>query len=518
MPGFDSKLRGIRRVLRKATFKEEEHPRDDDGKFTCKDCGAEHGSEKELNDHRTEKHTDTPEKSKADIYEGPTDDPDKDYTEEPDESVEHIIFDPKTGELKNQTLHPDEAKAMSGGRTRVDINRDLEIARSDYNQYNKKRRKALDDNDLDRSQMYRRYMSEIQDDIYKLEEERKNHKDPKKTVTGIKKERVIELVNKISDGGLSIRLSDVERQSDIYSLINLGLATMDSGLSHPGPYRRVRLTADGRLFLKNQKKTGSMLEGKMQTGSMVDSYKSGSGDRYVSYFLINSKENLKKWGVTPDSIPRHIGSFKGMPFVITSKKFFATSPYGDVTDHPSTDHFANLGIKVGVNKPKEVNDMMQQASFQEEFRVGNIEDVFNKGDDYFALIKVNPKFANHQMPPLVSPAVFQLNPHEPANKITTWIGMHLAGLDEKPAYGNAAIFKGSCVGTKGECLRQLSAKLDGMVSVLPCTKNNLALANLKIAKLRLDLMKTGVQMSSDHTAIQVQNILDEDDEEEIQEI
>jgi len=208
------------------------------------------------------------------------------------------------------------------------------------------------------------------------------------------------------------------------------------------------------------------------TASLNNDYTSASGDRYVSYFLIKGDyENLKGWGVTDDSIPQHIGSFKGRPFTITSNKFFPNSPYGEIYDHPVTDHFRKLGIQ----RPRERNDMIQQSVFQEEFRVGNIEDVFSdKDNNWLALIKVKPQFASYQMPPLVSPAIFQLNRNEPANRITQWLGMHLTGLDESPAYGNIALFKGSCDGTKNECLRKLSASMsrfDKMVT--PCQMKRL---------------------------------------------
>jgi hypothetical protein len=263
------------------------------------------------------------------------------------------------------------------------------------------------------------------------------------------------------------------------------------------------------------KKTGSMIQmqGKLQTGSYVDSFQGTDGAHYASYFLLNDQENLKGWGVTPDSIPRHIASFKGMPFVVTSKKFFANSPYGDVTDHPSTDHFGHLGIKVGSGygpdwRKKEYNDLMQQAKFQEEFRVGNIEDVFKKSNgDWHALIKIKPEFANYQMPPLVSPALFQLNKDEPQNKITTWVGMHLAGLDESPAYGNNAVYTGSCYGTAGECLTKLSASLSKMDEPFePCFKSKLHKANLRLAKIRLDLLSAAM-MSDDHQSIEHKSLL-----------
>lgn len=264
---------------------------------------------------------------------------------------------------------------------------------------------------------------------------------------------------------------------------------------------------------REQEKTGktTLFQGKLQTGSLTDQFTGADGSNYVSYFLINDEENMKGWGVTPDSIPQHIGSFKGMPFVITAKRFFEKSPYGEMTDHPSTDHFGSLGIRIGGygpnTRPKEFNDLMQQAKFQEEFRVGNIEEVFKKSNgDWHALIKLKPEFANHQMPSLVSPALFQINPAEPVNAIKTWLGMHLAGLDEQPAYGNNAVYKGSCFGTGEECMRKLSASMNDTFK--PCFKSKLANINLKLAKIRIDMIqREAAQMSSDHSNIQKQNLL-----------
>ena len=194
------------------------------------------------------------------------------------------------------------------------------------------------------------------------------------------------------------------------------------------------------------------------TASLQSEFTSPTGDKYVSYFLIKGDEvNGMGWGVTEQSIPKHIASFKDRPFTITANRFFPASPYGEQTDHPVTDHFKRLGI----SRPRAINDMIQQSDFQEEFRVGNIEEVFqDKDSNWMAFIKIEPRFASMQMPPMVSPGIFQLDPREPADKITNWVGMHLTGLDESPAYGNIALFKGSCDGTKGACMTQLTASLN----------------------------------------------------------
>lgn len=253
--------------------------------------------------------------------------------------------------------------------------------------------------------------------------------------------------------------------------------------------------------------------GMLRTGSQVDQFTATNGDRYVSYFLLNDTENLKGWGVTTASLERNIDTFKNMPFVVTKSAFFPDSPYKENTDHPSTEHFKDLGIKLGNCegcRKQEVNDMIQQASFQEEFRVGNIEEIIrSKNGDYLAFIKIDPKFAKYEMPPLVSPAIFQLNPMEPQNKIQTWVGMHLAGLDEKPAYGNFAVYRGSCNGDKGACLRQLSASMPKQQTAYfpPCAMKKLFNSRIKVAAMNMALMAS--QMSSDHSAIERLNVYGE---------
>lgn len=258
-------------------------------------------------------------------------------------------------------------------------------------------------------------------------------------------------------------------------------------------YLKARGVSGGSTGLRElgTKKAEKRRESKLLSGSLYQD-QTVNGDRYVSYFLLNASTNLKEWGVTPNSISKHIASFKGMPFVITNNTWFAKSAYGEVYDHPSTEHFGKLGI----HRAGGSNEMMSQASFQEEFRVGNIEEIITaRNGDMLAFIKILPQFATREMPPLVSPAIFQLNASEPADQITSWIGMHLAGLDEKPAYGNSAVFKGSCNGEKGACLTQLSAKL----KTCPTT--------MSLATARLTLLKFAAQLSSDHEDVQAKPIL-----------
>jgi hypothetical protein len=538
---MESQITKIRRMLSAGEGNPNHDPKN--GQFTCKDCGEEHSSEKELADHRTQKHTDTPEKSKADLA--------VKKAEQHKDNVDDFNLDAdklkEKGDVgkKKHTSKSDDGKRIFGnpfvktmdvefGGKPLTFKEDQTI--EDFLKENKipltetpKIRKDLGDGFISETQGFHPIKA-VSDALEKIRKEKYEFRElphdrdltdeekiREKTLGEMESRLEFAPTDKERDRDNKIRdtfdsLSKTEKE-DMIKSFGFKQSAEDDLLKNVKEFDDLSGSERGMVDRRlNKSKTG-----KMQTGSLVDSYKSGSGDIYDSYFLINAKENLKLWGVTPESIPRHIGSFKGMPFVITAKRFFEKSPYGDMTDHPDTSHFPMLGIKVGIHRPKEANEMMQQAAFQEEFRVGNIEDIFNKGDDYFALIKRDKKFANFQMPLLVSPAIFQLNPHEPANKITTWIGMHLAGLDEKPAYGNAAIYRGSCMGTKGECLRQLSAKLDGNMLLLPCTKKHLQMANLKIASIRIAMLRDGMQMSTDHPEIQVKNIYD-DEEEELHEI
>lgn len=265
----------------------------------------------------------------------------------------------------------------------------------------------------------------------------------------------------------------------------------------------IQFMREAKILVQNHNVTSIL-----QTGSLQSEFTNVAGDRYVSYFLLKGDMiNLKGWGVTEDSIPKHIGSFKDMPFTITSNKFFPDSPYGELTDHPVTDHFRKLGI----TRPIERNDMIQQSKFQEEFRVGNIDDVFKDVEgNWMAFIKIKPQFASMQMPPLVSPAIFQLDRTEPAGHITNWLGMHLTGLDESPAYGNIALFKGSCDGTKGECMRKLSAsmnsKFDKIVTPCQIKKINTLIASTEI-DFKLLKLQIAAQLSSDHLNIQAKPLL-----------
>ena len=71
---------------------------------------------------------------------------------------------------------------------------------------------------------------------------------------------------------------------------------------------------------------------------------------------------------------------------------------------------------------------------------------------------MNPKYAHLTLPPFCSPAIYQLNASEKEDDISEWEALHLAGLDENPAYGaKVAILKGTCIGTEHACSIQFRA-------------------------------------------------------------
>jgi ppGpp synthetase/RelA/SpoT-type nucleotidyltranferase len=185
----------------------------------------------------------------------------------------------------------------------------------------------------------------------------------------------------------------------------------------------------------------------------VASLESESG-QYATYFLLAGDEvNGRGWGVTEESIPKNIRTFKGMPFVITSSEYIEGSPYGKIYDHPSTEHFDVLGIApLG---SFDINNVELIKQFQNFFRIGEIIDVFYKDGVWMCIVKKDTKYLHVPWPPFCSPAIYKLDPHEEDGKITKWFGLHLAGLDQRPAYGKIAILKAVCNGHLGVCGPQL---------------------------------------------------------------
>jgi len=195
---------------------------------------------------------------------------------------------------------------------------------------------------------------------------------------------------------------------------------------------------------------------------------------YAKYWLLNAKQtNGNGWGIAAHTAKDNMSKFIGRPLVVTASSWHGASQYGDSYEHP---YLAT-------------NDMNQIFAHQEKFRVGNIVAVEgDKNGDYFATIEMLPKFANMVLPPFCSPAIYQLDAQEHEGNISKWEALHLAALDENPAYGaRIALLKGTCVGTSSSCSIQFkSAKLETKVACPIKVKGKLA-ALKKKQKIRLKL-------------------------------
>lgn len=172
----------------------------------------------------------------------------------------------------------------------------------------------------------------------------------------------------------------------------------------------------------------------------------GQQGKYAKYWLLNAKQtNGNGWGISAKTAKENMKKFIGRPLVVTSAKWHGASVYGDRYEHPYLP----------------TDDLNQIFAHQEQFRVGNIVDVEDHNGDYYATIEMLPRFANMTLPPFCSPAIYQLDAMEHEGDISKWEALHLAALDENPAYGaRIALLKGTCVGTENSCKVQFkSAKL-----------------------------------------------------------
>jgi len=200
--------------------------------------------------------------------------------------------------------------------------------------------------------------------------------------------------------------------------------------------------ADGPHYtLTSLKRKGYPLtEGIMQLASQ--------DSKFAKYYLIDSQDtNGNGWGVTEGSIKQNIKSFIDMPFVVTAKEWIPDSPYETQYDHPFIPS----------------NDLQSIFAHQEKFRVGTIVKVAKEEDNgkWYAMIKINSKYAHLSLPPFCSPAIYQIDPHEAEGHMTKWIGLHLAGLMSDPAYGpRVAILRGACTGNGSSCSHQFKMAKD----------------------------------------------------------
>ena len=226
-------------------------------------------------------------------------------------------------------------------------------------------------------------------------------------------------------------------------------------------------------YIAQDHKHSIVFKGHRLGGFRGASLNSQSG-KFAKYWLLNAKEtNGNGWGIAAHTAKENMKKFIGRPLVVTAKSWHGASEYGEEYEHPYLP----------------TNDISAILRHQDKFRVGSIVDVFeDKNGDWFANIEMLPKFANRTLPPFCSPAIYQLDAKENEGQISKWEALHLAALNENPAYGaRIALLKGTCIGTGNECQVQFkSAKLEGKVI---CTKKLKGrVANLKKKqKLALDL-------------------------------
>jgi len=177
--------------------------------------------------------------------------------------------------------------------------------------------------------------------------------------------------------------------------------------------------------------------------------------KFAKYWLLNAKEtNGNGWGIAAHTAKENMKKFIGRPLVVTAKSWHGASEYGEEYEHPYLP----------------TNDISAILNHQDKFRVGSIVDVFEDSNgDWFANIEMLPKFASRTLPPFCSPAIYQLDAKENEGQISKWEALHLAALNENPAYGaRIALLKGTCIGTGNECKVQFkAAKLEAEVV---CTK------------------------------------------------
>lgn len=208
--------------------------------------------------------------------------------------------------------------------------------------------------------------------------------------------------------------------------------------------------------------------------------------KFASYFLLKGDEiNGREWGVTSESIPANIHTFIGRPLVATGEKFIKDSPYGVQYLHPSITHFMQRApeLVAGLN-PMNMNDILQ---FQDRFRIGTIDDVFFNSEKnlWNASVKLAEGVEASDLPPFCSPALYQLDMTEHEGSITKWTGLHLAALDQRPAYGNIALLNGTCHGTSGQCKTQFAGNTNELKSDIMRIATQLSTENRNVDKVKI---------------------------------
>lgn len=268
---------------------------------------------------------------------------------------------------------------------------------------------------------------------------------------------------KPTDQDLAIAFSECREKKSSMALqsIKLKLATLKIGSLIKQPYLTASLDTD---FIQDANKQG----------------------KFASYFLLKGDEiNGREWGVTSGSIPENISTFIGMPLIATGEKFIQDSPYGGQFLHPSITHFLRDSpqLVAGLD-PMNLDDI---KTFQDRFKIGTIDDVFFNSDKQLwnASVRLAEGVEQSDLPPFCSPALYQLDMFEPEGQITKWTGLHLAALDQRPAYGNIALLNGTCNGTSGECKTQFAGTTSALKSDVMKIATMLSTENRAVDKVTL---------------------------------
>lgn len=223
------------------------------------------------------------------------------------------------------------------------------------------------------------------------------------------------------------------------------------------------------------------LTASLDTDFVPDPEKQG---KFASYFLLKGDEiNGREWGVTSGSIPANIETFIGRPLIATGEKFIKDSPYGVNFVHPSISHFVGRApeLVAGLN-PMNIDDIL---TFQDKFRIGTIDDVFFNQDKnvWNASVKLAEGVEASDLPPFVSPALYQMDMTESEGHLTKWTGLHLATLDQRPAYGSIALLNGTCSGTSGQCKTQFAGNNNELISDVMKIAAQLSTENRNVDKV-----------------------------------
>ncbi len=126
-------------------------------------------------------------------------------------------------------------------------------------------------------------------------------------------------------------------------------------------------------------------------------------------------------------------------------------------------------------------------TFQERFKIGTIEEVFFDGNKQLwnAVVRLADGVEASDLPPFCSPALYQMDMTEPEGQITQWTGLHLAALDQKPAYGSIALLNGTCSGTAGTCKTQFAGNRNVLKSDIMKIATMLSTENRNVDKVIL---------------------------------